>query len=156
MAINESMGQGRLRAAAGGSRRSGARAVLFWTFTLVAGLASALLIARNLSRRPGGAVVPMAKVVVAAADLPLASKVRAEDVKLAEWPADHLPAGVVRDPNEVVGRILLSRMLAGQPILPGMLAAKNAGNGLAALIPPNMRAMAVRALNIGCFERYDQ
>ena len=35
-------------------------------------------------------------------------------------------------------------MLAEQPILPAMLAAKNAGNGLAALIPPNMRAMAVR------------
>jgi pilus assembly protein CpaB len=39
---------------------------------------------------------------------------------------------------------LISRILAGQPILPGFLAAKNSGNGLAALIPPNMRAIAVR------------
>ena len=31
-----------------------------------------------------------------------------------------------------------------QPLLPGMLAAKNAGSGLAALIPSNMRAIAVR------------
>ena len=31
-----------------------------------------------------------------------------------------------------------------QPLLPGMLAAKNAGSGLAALIPPNMRAIAVK------------
>ena len=52
--------------------------------------------------------------------------------------------GAVRDPKEVVDRILISRVLAGQPVLPGMLASKNAGNGLAALIPPNMRAMAVR------------
>ena len=65
-------------------------------------------------------------------------------MKLAEWPADHLPAGAVRDPKEVADRILISRVLAGQPVLPGMLASKNAGNGLAALIPPNMRAMAVR------------
>ena len=43
-----------------------------------------------------------------------------------------------------MGRILLSRVLTGQALLPGMLAAKNAGNGLAALIPANMRAMAVR------------
>ena len=144
MAINESMGPGRLRAAAGSSRRSGTRAALFWAFTLIAGLASALFIARYLDHRPGGNVVPMAKIVVAAIDMPLAGKIRPEDLKLAEWPADHLPMGAVRDPKEVAGRILISRVLAGQPVLPGMLASKNAGNGLAALIPPNMRAMAVR------------
>ena len=43
-----------------------------------------------------------------------------------------------------MGRVLISRVLAQQPLLPGMLAAKNAGSGLAALIPPNMRAIAVR------------
>jgi pilus assembly protein CpaB len=144
LAINESMGPGRLRAAAGGSRRSGTRAAIFWAFTLVAGLGSALLIARYLNQRPGGPVVTMAKIAVATVDLPLASKIKPEDLTLADWPADHLPAGAVRDPKELVGRILLSRAVAGQPVLPGMLAAKNAGNGLAALIPSNMRAMAVR------------
>jgi pilus assembly protein CpaB len=144
LAINESMGSGRLRAAAGSSRRSGTRAALFWAFTLVAGLASALFIARYLDHRPNGNVTVMAKIAVAATDLPLASKIRVEDVKLAEWPAEHLPLGAVRDPKEIIDRILLTRVLAGQPVLPGMLAAKNAGNGLAALIPPNMRAMAVR------------
>ena len=39
---------------------------------------------------------------------------------------------------------MISRVVTEQPILPTMLAAKNAGNGLAALIPPNMRAIAVR------------
>jgi pilus assembly protein CpaB len=138
------MGPGRLRAAAGSSRRSGTRAALFWAFTLIAGLGSALFIARYLDHRPGGNVVAMAKIVVAGVDMPLAGKIKAEDLKLAEWPADHLPMGAVRDPKEVVDRILISRVLAGQPVLPGMLASKNAGNGLAALIPPNMRAMAVR------------
>ncbi|MFL5305139.1 MAG: Flp pilus assembly protein CpaB [Polyangia bacterium] len=138
------MGSSRLRAAAGNSRRSGTRAALFWAFALVMGLGTALFIARYLERRPGGAVVPIAKLAVAAIDLPLAGKIRAEDLKLEDWPADHLPAGAIRDPKELVGRILISRVLAGQPILPGMLAAKNAGNGLAALIPANMRAMAVR------------
>jgi pilus assembly protein CpaB len=148
VAINEPMGSGRLRAAAGASRRSGTRAALFWAFALVAGLSTALFIARYLDRRPAGGVTPMAKIVVAAVDLPLASKIKPEDLKLSEWPADHLPAGAVRDPKDVADRILLSRVLAGQPVLPGMLAAKNAGNGLAALIPPNMRAMAVRVDDI--------
>jgi pilus assembly protein CpaB len=146
LAINDPMpGSNRLRRAAEGTaRRSGARAVLFWAFALVAGLGTALMIARYLDRRPGGAVVKTAKVVVAAVDLPLAAKIGPEDLKLTEWPADHLPPGVVTDPKELVGRILISRVLMEQPILPTMLAAKNAGNGLAALIPPNMRAIAVR------------
>jgi len=142
--MNEQMGSSRLRAAAGTARRSGARAALFWAFALVMGLGTALFIARYLDKRPGVAVVAIAKIAVASIDLPLAGKIRAEDLKLEDWPADHMPAGAVRDPKELVGRILISRVLAGQPIIPGMLAAKNAGNGLAALIPPNMRAMAVR------------
>jgi pilus assembly protein CpaB len=144
LAINESMGPGRLRAAAGASRRSGARAAIFWAFALLAGLTTALFISRYLNSRPGGATVAMAKIVVAAVDMPLASKIKPEELTFADWPADHLPTGAVRDPKELVGRILLSRVLTGQPVLPGMLAAKNAGNGLAALIPANMRAMAVR------------
>ena len=63
---------------------------------------------------------------------------------MIEWPAEHLPPGAFGDPKELVGRVLISRVLAQQPLLPGMLAAKNAGSGLAALIPPNMRAIAVR------------
>src|SRR5580692_91227 len=144
LAINDSMGSNRLRTAAGSARRSGTRAALFWAFALVFGLGTALFVSRYLDRRTGAVATPVAKIVVAAVDLPLASKIKAEDLKLIEWPADHLPAGAVRDPREVTDRILISRVLAGQPVLPGMLAAKNAGNGLAALIPPNMRAMAVR------------
>jgi len=144
VAMNEPMGSNRLRAAAGTARRSGARAALFWAFALVMGLGTALFIARYLDKRPGGAVVPIAKIAVAAVDLPLAGKITLEGLRMEDWPADHLPPGAFRDPKELVGRILISRVLASQPILPGMLAAKNAGNGLAALIPPNMRAMAVR------------
>ena len=47
----------------------------------------------------------MAKIVVAAVDMPLAGKIRPEDLKLAEWPADHLPLGAVRDPKEVIDRL---------------------------------------------------
>src|SRR5262245_3790639 len=112
-------------------------------FALVAGPGTALLLARYLDKRGGGQTVAIAGVVVAGTDLPLAAKLRVEDLKVLEWPADHLPPGAVTDPKELVGRVLISRVLAMQPILPGMLAAKNAGSGLAALIPSNMRAIAV-------------
>src|SRR5579884_2348701 len=108
------MGSSRLRAAAGNSRRSGARAALFWTFALVMGLGTALFIARYLDKRAGGSVVPVVKIAVAGADLPLAGKIRPEDLKMEEWPADHTPPGTFRDAKEVVGRILVQRVLAGQ------------------------------------------
>lgn len=146
MAINEPLGgPNRLRRAAEGSaRRSGARAALFWMFALMFGLGTALFIARYLDKNKESNVSATVKIVAAASDLPLATTIGPQDIKLVDWPKDHLPTGAMRDPKEVEGRILISRVLAEQPILPPMLAAKNAGNGLAALIPPNMRAIAVR------------
>ncbi|HEY7375916.1 MAG TPA: Flp pilus assembly protein CpaB [Polyangia bacterium] len=114
-------------------------------FALVAGLGTALLLVRYMDKKGGGAAaVSVSGVVVAATDLPLAAKIKIEDLKVIEWPAEHVPAGAVSDPKDLVGRVLISRVLAMQPLLPGMLAAKNAGSGLAALIPSNMRAIAVR------------
>jgi pilus assembly protein CpaB len=145
LAINEPLGPNRLRRAAEGSaRRSGTRAALFWAFALVAGLGTALFIARYLDKHSTATASPTVKVVVAAVDIPLAAKIGPQDLKLVEWPKDHIPTGALTDPKELEGRILIARVLAEQPILPAMLAAKNAGNGLAALIPPNMRAIAVR------------
>ena len=145
MAINDTMGgPNRLRRPEPAARRSGTRAALFWVFALVTGLGTALLIARYMDKRGGGQTVALSGVVVAAVDLPLAAKLKVEDLKVIEWPADHIPPGAMSDPKELVGRVLISRVLAQQPLLPGMLAAKNAGSGLAALIPSNMRAIAVR------------
>jgi pilus assembly protein CpaB len=143
-------GSNRLRRAAEPTaRRSGTRAALFWIFALVAGLGTALLLARYLDKKGGGGqAVAVSGVVVAAVDLPLAARLKLEDLKVIEWPADHVPPGAISDPKDLVGRELISRVLAQQPLMPGMLAAKNAGSGLAALIPSNMRAMAVRVDDI--------
>jgi pilus assembly protein CpaB len=137
-------GPNRLRRASEGTRRSGARAAAFWGIAIVAGLGAALLITRYLERRTVTVSTPTAKIVVAAMDLPLATKLRAEQLRLADWPLSALPPGALRDVRDAVDHILTSRVLDGEPVLPGKLAAKDAGNGLAALIPSNMRAIAVR------------
>src|ERR1041384_1063907 len=108
LAINDPMGgQNRLRnAAAPAARRSGTRAALFWVFALVAGLGTALLLARYLDKKGGGGQsVAVTGVVVAAVDLPLAAKLKVEDLKVIEWPAEHIPPGAVTDPKELVGRV---------------------------------------------------
>ena len=146
MATNDALsGPNRLRRAAeSGTRRTGARAVAFWGVAIIAGLGAALLITRYLERRTVSVSTPTSKIVVAAMDLPLATSLRPEQLRMADWPVTALPPGAIRDVKDAIDHILTSRVLEGEPLLPGKLAARDAGNGLAALIPANMRAIAVR------------
>jgi pilus assembly protein CpaB len=146
LATNDALsGPNRLRRASeGGARRTGVRAVAFWGVAIIAGLAAALLITRYLERRTVSVSTPTSKIVVAAMDLPLATNLRPEQLRMADWPVTAMPPGAIRDVKEAVDHILTSRVLEGEPLLPGKLAARDAGNGLAALIPANMRAIAVR------------
>lgn len=125
------------------SNRSGARAAAFWGVAIVAGVGAALLITRHLEQRSAATAVASTKVVVAAIDLPLATRLRAEQLTLVDWPASATPPGAIHDLKEATDRILTVHALAGEPVLTGRLAAKGSGNGLAALIPGNMRAIAV-------------
>jgi pilus assembly protein CpaB len=138
-------GPNRLRRAGESSaRRTGARAIAFWGIAILAGLVAALLITRYLERRTVSVSTPTSKIVVAAMDLPLATHLRPEQLRMADWPVTAMPPGAIRDVKEAIDHILTSRVLEGEPLLPGKLAARDAGNGLAALIPSNMRAIAVR------------
>lgn len=145
MANDGMTGTSRLRAAsAGSSRRSGGRAMLSWGVAAAAGLLGAWLIARYLDQRTVTVSAPTTKIVVAAVDLPMATRIKEDQLRLAEWPLSALPPGAIRDPKLVVDRILVAHVVAGEPVRPAQLAAKDAGNGLAALIPAQFRAMAVR------------
>jgi pilus assembly protein CpaB len=134
---------GGLHRASEGSRRSGARAALFWGVAIAAGLSAALLTARYLEQRTTALSTPSTKIVVAALDLPLATRIRPEHLKLVDWPVSATPPGSSHDAKDVIDRIVTARVLAGEPLVSGRLAAKSSGNGLAALIPDNMRAIAV-------------
>jgi pilus assembly protein CpaB len=146
VATNDALsGPNRLRRASeSGARRTGVRAVAFWGVAIIAGLIAALLITRYLERRTVSVSTPTSKIVVAAMDLPLATHLRPEQLRMADWPVTAMPPGAIRDVKDAVDHILTSRVLEGEPLLPGKLAARDAGNGLAALIPANMRAIAVR------------
>jgi pilus assembly protein CpaB len=146
VATNDALsGPNRLRRASeSGARRTGARALAFWGVAIIAGVGAALLITRYLERRTVAVSTPTSKIVVAAMDLPLATRLRPEQLRMADWPVTAMPPGAIRDVKDAIDHILTSRILEGEPLLPGKLAARDAGNGLAALIPSNMRAIAVR------------
>ena len=116
---------------------------------LVSGLLAAYLAFRFL-RQPGTAD-PVAvvqtdglDVLVAARDLPAGHMIQAEDVRAVTWPADNLPEGVARTPDEVVNRGLLAPMFANEPIMARKIALPGSGNGLQLTIPHGYRAVTVR------------
>jgi pilus assembly protein CpaB len=90
------------------------------------------------------ATMPTKPVVVAAADMDIGAELRREDIRMIDWPANAVPANVISDPNEVIGRGLVLPVIQNEPILPMKLASKEAGAGLPPAIPPGMRAVSVR------------
>jgi pilus assembly protein CpaB len=90
------------------------------------------------------ASIPTRPVVVAALDLDVGAALRPEDVRIVQWPANAVPAGVFEAPDELIGRGLVMPVIQNEPILPMKLASKEAGSGLPVMIPEGQRAVSVR------------
>lgn len=87
------------------------------------------------------------KVLVATKALKLGMVVHEEDVRPSDW-SGPLPAGSFQDPKLVLGRGILATIMPGEPLIDARLAAKGAGGGLAATIPPGKRAVAIRVNDV--------
>lgn len=86
----------------------------------------------------------LTKIVVAAANLNIGTRLSADNLALAEWPKANVPQGAFSEISQVEGRVVVSKMIAGTPIRAAELAAPGSGAGLVATIKPGMRAMAIR------------
>lgn len=88
--------------------------------------------------------VPLASIVVAATDLTIGSRLTQENLTLADWPRANVPKGAFEKIEDVEGRVTVSKLVAGNPVLGAELAAPGSGAGLVAVIKPGMRAMAIQ------------
>ena len=105
--------------------------------------ASAVLYRLIASRISQAAKAPTTRVVAAARNLEIGTLLKDSDVRFVDWTGE-APKGSYTKPEDVVGRGVNEPIYDGEPLLDGRLAAKGAGGGLAATIPPGMRAVAVR------------
>jgi pilus assembly protein CpaB len=114
-------------------------------FAFVVASAASLLLYRVLVNRPqpAKAAGEVARIVLAQRDLEVGTVLKEEDVHLADWPGV-VPTGAASKTSDVVGRGVITPIFAKEPVIETRLAAKGAGGGLAAMIPPGMRAVAVR------------
>ncbi|SFL85031.1 Flp pilus assembly protein CpaB [Methylorubrum salsuginis] len=127
---------------------------------IVAGCGAALLMSGE--EKPPAPVVrvepapqiPLAEVLVAAADLPMGQTLKAEDLRWMPWPEQALsPTYVERKAapkglEDAVGSIVRTPFSASEPIRPERLV--KAGSGfMSAILPPGMRAVAITIDNRG-------
>src|ERR1017187_4794741 len=84
-------------------------------------------------------------IVAAKTDIKLGTVLSANDLTTVQI-AGGLPSGaiLVKDMSRAIGRGVISDLYAGEPIIENRLASIGSGGGLAAAIPPGMRACAVR------------
>jgi pilus assembly protein CpaB len=123
------------------------RAALFLGAAVIAGLAAVFLVRVYLDqarRRSSAAPIETVSVVVAATEIPSGLRLEAAQVEVVRWPAAHAPAGTFQRTGDVIGQTLRQAMVRGEPVLKDRLANKDQGQGLAALLDPGARAMAVK------------
>jgi pilus assembly protein CpaB len=90
------------------------------------------------------AAVAVHPVVVTAGDVPIGSKIAADQLKLVDWPVTALPDGAFDDREKVVGRVALTRMVNNEPVTNDKLAPVTGRGVLPLVIEPGMRAVTVR------------
>jgi pilus assembly protein CpaB len=152
-------GNGRLRVYSGKRRRRSEpgevriqmkkRFLGVLTFAFLVAAGASLVLYRVLISRPAPVATNtvLAQVAVATKDLEVGTVVKPEDVKVGDWPGA-IPVGATTDVKDIVGRGVITAIFAKEPIIATRLAPRGAGGGMAAMIPPGMRAVAVRVNEI--------
>ena len=121
------------------------RGLIILLLALTAGGLFACGTYRYVQKQPvQAAAMPTRPVVVAAADLDVGGTITRDDIKVVEWPTNAVPANVMSDPNELIGRGIVLPMIQNEPFLPMKLASKDGGAGLPPAITPGMRAVSVK------------
>jgi pilus assembly protein CpaB len=113
---------------------------------LASGGLAALLAMRYLQQRttPLAAQPIRSNMVVANRALPVGTILAEQHVKTIEWTGGALPLGYVGNPQDVVGRGLITDLQENEPLLESKLAPKGAGGGLPIIIDEGKRALTMR------------
>jgi pilus assembly protein CpaB len=118
------------------------RLLLILVFALIGGVSASYLVYRLVGNR--GPIAPkMAEIVIATRDLQIGTLIGPSDLRMGPW-VGTLPKGALTKLEEALNRGAIADLYEGEPIVAERLAATGSGGGLAAIIPPGMRASAVR------------
>jgi pilus assembly protein CpaB len=109
----------------------------------VFGLLAAVSVSRYLSDAQASAR-NMNNVVVAKVDIPLGTKIEAEQLSTVQFPSSAIPEGAFTDAQKLVGRVTVVGVAARETVTDFKLAPEGSQGGLSAVIPAGYRAMTVK------------
>src|SRR5215204_5577645 len=110
---------------------------------VVFGLMAAVSVSRYLSDAQAN-TRNMNNVVVAKVDIPLGTKVAAEQLSTVQFPSNAIPEGTFDSAEKLVGRVTVTNVAAREPVTDFKLAPEGSAGGLSAVIPAGYRAMTVK------------
>ena len=84
------------------------------------------------------------KVVVAKVQIPIGSKIIAEQLMVVQFPTESTPDGAFEAPDKLAGRVAVTNIAAREPVTESRLAPEGTAAGLSAVIPEGYRAMTVK------------
>ena len=120
-----------------------ARSLIVIVLALVCGLSAVFLV--NALRKPVNAPgVERTGVVFALVDIQTGEMVTEASVEVRQVPVEDLPDDAIRLVGDAIDRAALATIDKGDRLRQVKLAAKGAGQGMAALITPGMRAVVIQ------------
>jgi pilus assembly protein CpaB len=114
---------------------------------LLVSLLATYLVYRVVTSRAGESGPQTVTVVRAARTLEIGAMLQDSDLTMGSW-VGPVPSGMATKKETLLNRGVVEKIYEGEPILDSRLAPVGAGGGLAATIPPGMRAVAVRVNDI--------
>jgi pilus assembly protein CpaB len=121
------------------------KAMVLLVLAMITGLAAAVYAAGWIAHKGNLAA---RRVVVAAVDIELGSKVNAQMLTTADWPTGSVPPGAFTDVKQVQDRVLKVSVNRGEAVLDRKLMPEGAQGGLSAVIAEGKRAMTVRVNDV--------
>ncbi|MDT3670303.1 MAG: Flp pilus assembly protein CpaB [Aromatoleum sp.] len=122
-----------------------AKGMGFLLVAMLAGLAAVVLGVRWLQAKSASGGNGIA---VAAVELQLGSRIAPEAIRLVEWPSGSIPNGAFTDLAKLDGRVAITGIQPGEPILESRLAPEGTKGGLSAVVPEGKRAITVRVNDV--------
>jgi pilus assembly protein CpaB len=121
------------------------KAIALLVLALITGLAAAVYAASWVAQRGN---LASTKVVVAAVDIELGSKINPQMLTTSEWPSLSVPEGAFKDVKELQDRVVKTSVLRGEALIERKLSPAGTTGGLSAVIAEGKRAMTVRVNDV--------
>jgi pilus assembly protein CpaB len=121
------------------------KAIGLLILAIITGLAAAVYAAGWIAQRGN---IASTKVMVAAVDIELGTKINAQMVNNVDWPSGSVPDGAFKDAKDLQDRVVKVSVQRGDAILERKLSPPGTTGGLSAVIAEGKRAMTVRVNDV--------